>query len=107
MNSAEEWSLVAAVEKLKSRGYKEDFNLKQNCLECQNGKFKIFHDEFQIDEVFEFDETDDPSDRVVLYAISSPKYSLKGTLVNGYGIYSEPITNEMLHALAKAPGSRL
>ena len=40
-----------------------------------------------------------PSDEVILYAISSPEYHVKGTLVNAYGIYSESTTDEMLSKL--------
>ena len=84
---------------LKAQGYTEDFNLKQNCIECREGHYKIFHDEFKIDKAFRFDVNEDPADQAVLYAISSEKYRLKGVLVSGYGIYSDPITNEMLEKL--------
>jgi hypothetical protein len=40
-----------------------------------------------------------PSDQSILYAISSDKYQLKGVLVNAYGIYSDPVTDEMLEKL--------
>lgn len=46
-----------------------------------------------------FDVDTDPGDQSVLYAISSNKYNLKGVLVNGYGIYTEPISDEMLEKL--------
>lgn len=34
-------NLIEAIADLKSEGYMEDFNLKQNCLECRNGKYII------------------------------------------------------------------
>jgi hypothetical protein len=92
-------TLLEGINTLKSQGYIEDFNLKQNCLECRNGKYKIFHNEFVIDKQFHFDFDEDPAGHSVLYAITSDKYKLKGLLVNGYGIYSEDITNEMLDKL--------
>jgi hypothetical protein len=92
-------TLTEAINGLKEQGYKEDFNLKQNCIECRNGEYKIFHDEFQIDKYFRFEGQSDPADESILYAISSDKYHLKGILVNGYGISSESITNEMLTKL--------
>lgn len=30
-------NLIEAINGLKEQGYVEDFNLKQNCLECRNG----------------------------------------------------------------------
>ena len=95
-------TMVEALGALKRQGYIEDFNLEKNCLECRAGQFKIFHDEFQIDKFFRFEGATDPSDQAIIYAISSPKYGLKGTLVNAYGIYSDEITDEMLSKLGSS-----
>lgn len=92
-------NLVDGINGLRKEGYTEDFNLRQNCIECRNGEFKIFHDEFQIDKFFRFDDDTDPGNEAILYAISSDKHDLKGVLVNAYGIYSEDITDEMLQKL--------
>ena len=92
-------TLSQAMNVLREEGYVEDFNLKQNCLECRNGAFKIFHDEFEVDEYYRIEGMSDPGDAGILYAISSEKYKLKGQLVNGYGIYSDSITDEMLNKL--------
>lgn len=92
-------NLVEAINGLRKQGYVEDFNLKQDCLECRNGAFKVFHDEFEIDAYQRFEADTDPSESSIIYAISSPRYNLKGVLVNGYGIYSEPVTDEMLAKL--------
>ncbi len=92
-------NLIEAINGLRQQGYTEDFNLKQNCIECRNGEYKIFHDEFHIDKYFRFDGNTDPSEESIIYAISSKKYKLKGVLINGYGTTSEPLTNEMLEKL--------
>lgn len=92
-------TLSETMNQLRKEGYVEDFNLQQNCLECRNGKFKVFADEFKIDKYFRFEGQSNPSDSAILYAISSDKHDLKGILVNAYGIYSDPITDEMLQKL--------
>ena len=92
-------TLVEGINELKKQGYAEDFNLKQNCIECRNGEYKIFHNEFEIDKFFRFEGDSNPDDSSILYAISSDKYNLKGVLVNGYGIYSDDIKDEMLKKL--------
>jgi hypothetical protein len=97
MNS--DTTLSETMNQLRKEGYTEDFNLHQNCLECQNGEFKIFADEFKVDKYFRFEGASNPSDAAILYAISSDKKNLKGVLVNAYGIYSEPLTDEMLEKL--------
>lgn len=92
-------NLIDAINGLRKEGYEEDFNLKQNCIECRGGQYKVFHDEFHIDKFFRFDGDTNPSEESIIYAISSEKYNLKGILINGYGITSEPLTNEMLEKL--------
>lgn len=92
-------TLTQAIDALKKQGYTEDFNLKENCLECIAGRQELLPHEFEIDKSFRFDVNEDPSDQSVLYAISSVKHNLKGLLVNGYGIYSEDASNEILEKL--------
>jgi hypothetical protein len=92
-------TLTETINDLHKEGYTEDFNLKQNCLECRNGQFKVFADEFRVDKYFRFEGESNPSDSAILYAISSESHQLKGVLVNAYGIYSEQVTDEMLQKL--------
>jgi hypothetical protein len=92
-------TLSGTMNELRKEGYVEDFNLQQNCLECRNGQFKVFADEFKIDKFFRFEGESNPSDAAILYAISSDRHKLKGVLVNAYGIYSENVTDEMLQKL--------
>ena len=92
-------TLSETMNELRKEGYTEDFNLQQNCLECRNGQFKLFADEFKVDKYFRFEGASNPSDAAILYAISSDTNNLKGLLVNAYGIYSEPATDEMMEKL--------
>lgn len=92
-------TLSQTMEKLRKEGYVEDFNLQQNCLECRNGKFRVFADNFKVDKFFRFEGDSNPSDSSILYAISSEEPKLKGVLVNAYGIYSEQVTDELLQRL--------
>ncbi len=92
-------TLSETMNELRKKGYTEDFNLQQNCLECRNGEFKVFADEFKVDKFFRFEGASNPSDSSILYAISSDRKDVKGVLVNAYGIYSEPVTDEMMEKL--------
>ena len=92
-------TLSETMDDLRKQGYTEDFNLRQNCLECRNGQFKVFANDFKVDSFYRFEGASNPSDAAILYAISSDRYGLKGVLVNAYGIYSEPITDEMMEKL--------
>ena len=84
---------------LKENGYTVDFNLNDNCLVCHNNMLQIHPEEFVVDKHYRFEGTTDPGDEAIIYAISSTKHNIKGTLLNGYGIYSDPITDKMIKAL--------
>ena len=86
-------TLSETMNELRKEGYTEDFNLRQNCLECKNGALMLFADEFKVDQYYRFEGESNPSDASILYAISSDSSHLKGLLVNAYGIYSEPLTD--------------
>ena len=92
-------TLSETMNELRKQGYVEDFNLKQNCLECRDGEYKVFANDFKVDSYYRFEGESNPSDAAILYAISSDRLGLKGVLVNAYGIYSEHATDEMLEKL--------
>ena len=89
-------SLVDGLADLKARGYTFDFNMKNNCLEC--GDLVLMPDDFEVTEVYRFEGMTDPDDQSVLYALES-KDGIKGTLVNGYGLYSDDATDELIAKL--------
>jgi hypothetical protein len=87
------------LSKLKNEGYTVDFNLEDNCLVCHENTLQVHPDEFVVDRHFRFEGASDPGDEAVVYAISSEKHHIKGTLTNGYGIYSNKLVDEMIKAL--------
>ena len=88
---------------LKLKGYTVDFNLDGNCLICHSNSLKIHPEDFVVDKHYRFEGMSDPSDEAIVYAISSSKYNMKGTLVNGYGISSDNVTNDLIKALIEMP----
>ncbi len=92
-------TLSEAMNELKKEGYTEDFNIHHDSLICKDGTLKLFHDDFVVDKFFRFEGDSDPADESILYAISSPKNNLKGVLVNGYGISSESMANDLVEKL--------
>lgn len=85
-----------AVRGLKDRGFTTDFNLQENCIVCNEEKFDP--DDFEIVEFYRFEGETDPSDEAVVYAIES-KNGMRGVLVNGYGISSESMSDEITQKL--------
>lgn len=92
-------SLSEILDRLKAKGYTEDFNLKPDSIGHSQGNLRLSPADFNIDEFFRFEGSSDPGDGAIVYAISSEKHGLKGVLVNGYGVYADPLTNEMLEKL--------
>ena len=86
-----------AVNDLKQRGYTWDFNLKGSGLECEGQKLNP--KDFEITEFHRFEGNSDPGDEAVVYAIES-RTGLKGVLVNAFGVYSEPLSDDMMKKLS-------
>jgi len=80
-------------------GYTHDFNIFEECLVCHQNNIKLSPQEFQIDKVYRFEGASDPEDESILYAISSPNYNIKGTLVNGYGISNDEKSAKLIEML--------
>jgi hypothetical protein len=89
-------TVTEAVNGLRERGYTVDFNLRENCLVCNDDKFDV--DNFQISEIHRFEGNTDPADEAVVYAVESNN-GMKGVLVSGYGIYAEGMSAEMARKL--------
>ena len=96
-------TLSEVLDHLQREGYTTDFNLKENCLECNGNMLQIFPNEFSVDKTYRFEGMTDPGDEAIIYAISSDKHKVKGTLVNGYGNSSSALTHEMVKALQFKP----
>jgi hypothetical protein len=90
-------TITEAVRGLKERGYTKDFNLRENCVVCNDEKYHP--EDFEIVEVYRFEGETDPADEAVVYAITSNKGD-RGVLVSGYGISADEMSAEMAKKLA-------
>ncbi len=87
-----------AINDLKKRGYKEDFNLKPHCLECAPLNLQLNPENFSVDEFYRFEGMSSADDNSIVFAISS-KDGIKGTLIDAYGVYADSLTQEMIKKL--------
>ena len=90
-------TVSAAIKGLRERGYTKDFNLKENCIICDDQKFHL--EDFEIVEVYRFEGDTDPADEAVVYAIESKKGD-RGVLVSGYGISADEMSAELAKKLS-------
>jgi len=58
-------------------------------------------DEFEIDEIYRFQEMSDVDNESILYAISSTQNGMKGLLVNAYSIYADIASAKLVAKLNK------
>lgn len=88
-------TLSKAVDALQEDGYTTDFKLRFDCLVCEGFDKNFQPDDFEVVEVHRFEGMTNPSDNSVLYAIEASD-GKKGTLIDAYGAYSDPISIEMI-----------
>jgi hypothetical protein len=92
-------TVVEAVKGLRLRGYTIDFNLESDRISCPKTPLSLTPADFEITEFYRFEGESDPADEAIVYAIES-KEGQKGVLVNGFGISSEEVGEEMIEKLA-------
>lgn len=91
-------TLLEALNDLRQRGYKHDFNIKSTCLECGSLSLELHPADFEIEEFYRFEGMSNPDDNSIVYALQS-KNGVKGVLVDAYGVYSEEISPELAQKL--------
>ena len=92
-------TLSEAVNELTKRGFTNDFKLCTDAIECKGLELKLHPENFEIMEYYRFEGDTDPADEAVVYAIQSLDGKVKGMVVNGYGIYSDSLSDQMLKKL--------
>lgn len=89
-------TLLDAVNDLKKRGFTYDFMAQKDKLFCSKKQCDFNPEEFEIVEFYRFEGISDPEDNSIIYAISSDKNNIKGTLVNAFGAYSDTKASELI-----------
>lgn len=92
-------NLVEALADLKSKGFTTDFNLLFDNIQCSKTGSSFSPSQFEILEHHRFEANTNPDDSSVLYVIASLDGKMKGVLISAYGVYGEPISDEMIQKL--------
>lgn len=104
MNLPQNYETVTeAVNDLQSRGYDTNFSLlaEKGCLVCHQTSLQLSPDEFFIDEMYRFEGMTDPGDEMIVIAISSSKYNIRGVVVNGFGAHQDSMTSNITSLIRK------
>jgi hypothetical protein len=92
-------NLLEALADLKSRGFTTDFNIAFDSIACSQSGKALSPAEFEIIEHHRFEGDTDPDNSSVLYVIQSHNGSMKGVLINAYGVYSDAMSDTMIQKL--------
>ena len=92
-------TLSETINGLRNEGYTLDFNISKERIVCHQTNAEFEPEDFEIDKVYRFEGASNPEDQAILYAISSTKFNMKGTLVNGYGISADEATDAIITKL--------
>lgn len=92
-------TLSEAVNDLTKKGYTFNFNIQHDCIWCAENNMQLQPDEFEIDEVYRFQEMSDVDNESILHAISSTQNNVKGLLVNAYSIYADSASTKLIAKL--------
>ena len=91
-------TLSEAINDLKVRGYREDFNLHPEKVECAALNLQWHPEDFTVDEFYRFEGMSSTDDNSIVFAISS-KDGVKGVLVDAYGVYADSLSEAMIRKL--------
>lgn len=92
-------SICEALAHFERLGYDKNIVPRFDHFEIRDGKEKLFPRDFVVDDFFRFDNSSDPDDQAIVYAISSPTHRIKGVFMEGYGLYQEEFSKEMIDQL--------
>lgn len=92
-------NMVDALNDLKKRGFNTDFNIAFDNISCRETGVCLSPSQFEIVEHYRFEGETNPSDSSVIYAVQAADGSMKGTLISAYGVYSEPVSDDMIQKL--------
>jgi len=83
-------TMTAAIDALARRGFTENLSVVGNRLRVAGTRASFQPADLVIREHRRFEGVSDPDDMAILYAIEA-KDGVRGTLVDAYGVYADPL----------------
>ena len=92
-------TVVQALEGLRKRGYKKDFNIAFDKLICSENEICLEPEDFEITEFHRFEGESNPDDEDVVYAVESKDGKHKGVITSAFGKDADLVSAEMINKL--------
>lgn len=104
--TGEMYGLADAIDNLKKMGYIFNLIPRYDHFTTSSGKFKLYPKDIFFDEVLRFENTSDPDDQAILYAISSQVDAVKGLYVESYGLYHDELSPTIIRRIQECHALR-
>lgn len=91
-------TMTAALDALGRRGFTENLSVVGNRLRVAGTGASFQPADLVIREHHRFEGVSDPDDMAILYAIEATG-GIRGTLVDAYGVYSDPLISAFMKAV--------
>ena len=95
-------TLTHVVDELTRRGYKEHFRVADGRLHVIGTGQRFEPEDVVIRGYYRFEGVSDPDDMSILCAIET-RSGVRGTLVDAFGVYSDPLVGAFLHDVMVKP----
>lgn len=92
-------TLSQGIRELRDRGYKDDFIPHYDHFSARNGKMMIYPRDIIVDDILRFENSSDPGDTSILYALSDRAGHAKGLYVDSYGTYHDDLSSEIIESI--------
>lgn len=89
-------TVKVALDELRAKGFTEDFNIDEENLVYNSGKFG--HEEFDITHLYFYEGETDPDEKATVYGIES-KSGIKGVLVTGNDAFPDNASAKIIDKL--------
>ncbi len=89
-------SLSQSINDFQKKGYIANFVPCYDHFAVNSGKQVLYPNDFVVDEIVRFENSSDPDDQSILYAISVPTEGTKGLYVDSFGIYHDELSKPMI-----------
>jgi hypothetical protein len=95
-------SVVEVLKRLAAQGYTEDFRTDKNGLKADNVTLDV--DQVIVDKIYRFEGETNLDDEEIIFALSYPKLSIKGTLLVAFGPKMDALDAAIVQRLKKKLG---
>ena len=98
--TGEMYGLCDAMDRLQKKGYTKNLVAKFDHFTCEEGKLQLYPNDIFFDEVLRFENTSDPDDQSIMYAIRSlVEDDVKGLYIESYGLYHDDLSNTIIQRI--------